>query len=35
MNWIDLALKRDGWRAFLNAVMKVLVPYNAENFLTS
>ena len=34
VNWIDLVQKRDGWRTFLNAVMKVRVPYNAENFLT-
>ena len=31
---MNLAQKRDGWRAVLNAVMKVRVPYNAENFLT-
>jgi hypothetical protein len=35
MNWIDLAQKRDGWRAVLKAVMKVRVPYKVENFLTS
>ena len=35
MDWIDLAQDRDNWRALANAVMKLLVPYNAGNFLTS
>jgi hypothetical protein len=33
--WIDLAEDRDRWRTLVNAVMNLLVPYNAENFLTS
>ena len=34
MDWIDLALHRDWWRALVNAVMILPVPYNAGNFLT-
>jgi len=26
MDWIDLAQDRDGWRAIVNVVMKLLVP---------
>jgi hypothetical protein len=35
MDWIDLALDKDRWRAVVNAVMNLQVPQNASNFLTS
>jgi hypothetical protein len=35
MDWIDMAEDRDRWRALVNAVMNILVPQNAGNFLTS
>jgi hypothetical protein len=33
--WIDMAHDRDRWRALVNAVMNLQVPYNAGNLLTS
>jgi hypothetical protein len=33
MAWIDLAEDKDRWRALVNAVMKLRVPLNKENFL--
>jgi hypothetical protein len=35
MEWIDLAEDRDQWRALVNMVMNLLVPYNFGNFLSS
>ena len=35
MDWIDLAQDKDRWRAVLDAVMNLRIPYNVGNFLTS
>ena len=35
MSWIDLAQFRYGWRAIVNAIMNLRVPYNVRNFLTT
>jgi hypothetical protein len=35
MDGIDVAHYRDRWRAVVNVVMNLWVPYNAGNFLSS
>jgi hypothetical protein len=35
MDWIDLAYDRDQWRALLNMVMNLWVPWNARKFMSS
>jgi hypothetical protein len=33
-DWIDLALDMDQWRALVNTVMNLRVPYNFRKFLS-
>jgi hypothetical protein len=35
MDWIVIAADRDKWRAVLNMVMNIQIPYNVGDFLTS
>jgi len=35
VDWINLALARDKWRAVVNTEMELQIPYKTENFLTS
>ena len=35
MEWIELDKGRGRWQTLVNAVMNILVPQNAGNFLTS
>jgi hypothetical protein len=34
-DWIDLAQDRETWRALVNAVMDIQVPYTEGNLFTS
>jgi hypothetical protein len=35
MDWIDVAQDGDQWRALVNTVMNLRVPYNFGKFLSS
>jgi hypothetical protein len=34
VDWIDMALERDQWKALVNTVLNLRVPYNAGKFLS-
>ena len=34
VDWIDVSQDRENWRDLAKMVMKLRVPYNAENLLT-
>jgi hypothetical protein len=35
VDWIDLAQEMSRWRALVNTIVNMRVPYKAGNFLTS
>jgi hypothetical protein len=35
IDWIEVALDKEKWRALVNAAMNLPVPQNVGNFLTS
>jgi hypothetical protein len=35
MDWINLAQDRDQWRALVNMVKNLQIPYNVGKFLSS
>jgi hypothetical protein len=35
LNWIQLAQNRDHWRAFVNTIVSIRIPYEAGNGVLS